>query len=205
MFLTTVAVIWGIAAVTPGPNFLVVARCALTGARRVALAAVAGTILGTLTWGLAGWLGISALFAAAPAAYFTLKILGGAYICWLGIRLLCEAWRPAAKPAVTVRPRAISPRRAFRLGFSTNIANPKSAVFVASVFAAALPADYHWTQGLASVAVMVAISACWYSIVALSLSSEPIGSVYLKARRAVDAAAGTIFLGFGTRMMLAQR
>jgi hypothetical protein len=41
-FLLTVAVIWGIAAITPGPNFFFIVRCALTSSRRMAMSAVAG-------------------------------------------------------------------------------------------------------------------------------------------------------------------
>ncbi len=52
MFLLTVALIWLVEAVTPGPNFLVVVRSALT-ARPVAYAAVGGTPFGTFLWGLA--------------------------------------------------------------------------------------------------------------------------------------------------------
>jgi protein-S-isoprenylcysteine O-methyltransferase Ste14 len=61
-FLLTVAAIWAIAAITPGPNFFFIVRCALTGSRRAAMSAVAGVVTGTLCWGLAGWLGVSALF-----------------------------------------------------------------------------------------------------------------------------------------------
>ena len=85
MYLVTVAGIWAIAVATPGPNFIVVARSALSGSRIAAFAAVAGVTTGTLIWGLAGWLGISALFAAAPTAYIVLKLAGGTYLLFLGL------------------------------------------------------------------------------------------------------------------------
>ena len=64
--LLSIAVIWGIAAATPGPNFFVILRTTAVHARPVALAAVAGVCSGTLLWGLAGFFGISTLFALAP-------------------------------------------------------------------------------------------------------------------------------------------
>lgn len=205
MFLLTVATIWTIAAVTPGPNFLVVARSSMHGDRIVALASVFGTVCGTLLWGIAGWLGISVLFSAAPALFSGLKALGGAYILWLGWSLMWRAWR-AEPPADTEQPPArLAPGRAFRLGLLTNLANPKSAIFVASIFAAALPADYHWSQGIASVALMVAISTAWYLALALCLSGRAMGAAYLAARRQVDALAGAVFAAFGLRMLLQSR
>ncbi|WP_295042840.1 LysE family transporter, partial [uncultured Paracoccus sp.] len=194
MFLLTAATIWTIAAVTPGPNFLVVARCSVGGNRIAGLSAVLGTVCGTLIWGLAGWLGISVLFAAAPALFIGLKLLGGAYILWLGYRLMRSAWRdgpPVDAAHVPKAPTAsLTARRAFRLAFLTNIANPKSAIFVTSIFAAALPADHDLLYGIASVAVMMAISSVWYSAVALRLSGRVMGTAYLAARRKVDALAG---------------
>lgn len=205
MFLLTVATIWTIAAITPGPNFLVVARCSVTGNRIVALASVLGTVCGTLLWGLAGWLGISVLFAAAPALFVGLKVVGGAYILWLGWQLMRNAWR-AVPPAETESiPAHFTAGRAFRLGILANLANPKSAIFVASIFAAALPADYHWSQGIASVALMVMISTAWYLALAFCLSGRTMGSAYLSARRQVDALAGAFFAVFGLRMLLQSR
>ena len=205
-FLLTVAAIWAIAAVTPGPNFLVVVRCALSENRAVALASVGGTISGTLVWGLAGWLGITALFVAAPAAFIALKLIGGAYLIWLGLRLLWQLRRDqkdlAFAPANQAR---MSQVEAFRLGLLTNLANPKSAIFVASIFAAALPDDYHWAYGLSAVALMMGISAIWYMALAVFLTNPAMSAGYLRARRLINALTGAVFVGFGAKLMISQR
>ena len=205
MFLLTVAGIWAIAVATPGPNFFVVARSALSGSRIAAFAAVAGVTTGTLIWGLAGLLGINALFSAAPAAYFILKLAGGAYLLFLGIRLLCSARRSIPSQSAQPVPRDTTNFGAYRLGLLSNLANPKSAVFVTSLFATALPPDATWPQGLASVAIMVAVSAFWYSLVALVLARPRISSAYLRGRRVIDGVTGAIFAGFGVRLLLSQK
>ncbi|WP_108659819.1 LysE family translocator [Acuticoccus kandeliae] len=204
MFLLTVALIWLVAAITPGPNFLVVVRCALTGSRPVAYAAVGGTLFGTFLWGLAGWLGITALFAAAPYAYAALKLVGGIYIAYLGVRILWRL-RRAGDAALPDRALDLTPRAAFRLALFTNLANPKSAVFVASLFAAALPQDHPWWAGPVAVAMMVSISALWYAILSTSLSHRSVANAYLGVRRAVDAATGMVFVAFGTALAAASR
>ncbi len=84
MFLLSVATIWAVACITPGPNTLLVMRYALTAPRRVPILAAMGTITGTFCWGLAGWLGINVLFQAAPFAYVALKIVGGFISSGLG-------------------------------------------------------------------------------------------------------------------------
>ncbi|WP_275540461.1 LysE family translocator [Rhizobium tubonense] len=95
MYLLTVASIWTIAALTPGPNFLLVVRVGLTGPQIVAVAAVAGIITGTFFWGLAGWLGIGSLFTAAPFAYAVAKMAGGVYLLWLACG--CSGWPATGK------------------------------------------------------------------------------------------------------------
>ena len=204
MFLPTVALIWTVAAVTPGPNFLVAVRCAVGGSRRVAFAAVGGTLVGTAMWGVAGWLGITALFSAAPLAYAVLKVVGGIYIAFLGAKLLWKA-RRRGKAGAEAADVVHGPAWAFRLGLATNLANPKTAAFVASLFAAAMPPDPAWWQGLAAVALMLTISSIWYTIVVFSLTHRAVANAYRAARRGVDAATGALFVAFGAAMATSVR
>ncbi|QPH52987.1 LysE family transporter [Pontivivens ytuae] len=188
------ALLWIVAVVTPGPNFFVIARLAAANGRLAALGAVAGVAVGTAVWGLAGLFGIRALFALAPGAFVMLKLVGGAYILWLGVKALRGALVGGAEPEV-------APGHGFRLGLMTNLANPKSAAFVAALFAATLPPDLSLAAGLTAVAMIVAISAGWYALVALALSRPVVRRGYLSLRRGVDAAAGTIFAAFGLSMI----
>jgi threonine/homoserine/homoserine lactone efflux protein len=202
MFLLTVATIWTLAAMTPGPNFLFVVRAALTGSRRIVLGAILGTIAGTACWGLAGWLGIGLLFRAAPAAYLGLKIAGGIYLIVLGLRMLWPKPHPTGAAGEADGPASLTPAKAFRIGLVANLANPKSAIFVSSLFAATLPPEAPWPYGASAVVTMVAISGIWYAIVALALSQAPVLRAYRRMRRGLDRATGVVFVGFGGKLAL---
>ncbi|WP_028957753.1 LysE family transporter [Sulfitobacter sp. 20_GPM-1509m] len=205
MHLLTIAGIWAIAAATPGPNFFVVAQSALSGSRMAALAAVAGVATGTLVWGFAGWLGISAMFSAVPTAYLLLKLAGGAYLIFLGVRLLWSTRRSSNPRIGQSAVKQVEIGGSYRLGLMTNLANPKSAIFVTSIFATALPIDAAWTEGLAAVSVMVMVSVAWYALVALVLARPGISSAYLRGRRLIDGITGLFFAGFGFRLLLSQK
>jgi threonine/homoserine/homoserine lactone efflux protein len=205
MYLPAIAEIWAAAVLVPGPNFIVSVRCALSGDSKSAMGCVAGVSLGTFCWGLAGWLGISALFSAAPYMYAGLKIAGGLYLIWMGWRMLRAARAAAGRDPGDAFVGRLSARNAFRLGLMTNLTNPKSAVFVASLFATALPREASWSDGAAAVAVMVAISAGWYGFVVVVLSRGPVAALYRKGRRLIDAAAGVFFVGFGARLIASSR
>ena len=80
--LLSVAGLWTVAVVTPGPNFFLTVQTAVGGSRRAALWSVLGTSCGTVVWGLSGFFGLALLFQAAPWLYGSLKLLGGAYLVY---------------------------------------------------------------------------------------------------------------------------
>eukprot|EP01037_Dinobryon_pediforme_P012902 gene12902-13003_t len=190
----SVAVLWIVAVVTPGPNFLMAAQVSVQNSRRSALFAVLGVGLGTSIWGWAGFFGVQVVFVAAPWAYAAMKLLGGLYLIYLGARLL--ATRRAATTGPTLRERVETPWSIFRLGLVTNLANPKSALFVASVFATALPPDVSLLQGAEAVALMVSISVSWYALVVCVFSTRAVAQVYARLRHWLDRLAGAIFVEF---------
>lgn len=198
-FLISVGVIWMIAAITPGPNLFMVLGAATTSNRAFALMTVLGIGLGTLIWGIAGWLGISALFAAAPMLYLVLKFVGAAYLIWMGTKMIWAARKPMdwSQGSEKSKSQAKSLKRAFTKGLTTNLANPKTAVFVTSLFAAALPENCIWSDGALSVLTMVSISLCWYGLVAFTFTTRVMGQALAKAKRGLTAFAGTVFVGFG--------
>jgi threonine/homoserine/homoserine lactone efflux protein len=200
----SVAAIWAVACVTPGPNTLLIMRYCLTAPRRVAVVAASGTITGTLCWGLAGWLGINILFQAAPFAYLALKIVGGLYLVWLGGKILLDLRR--ARPAEDLARGAASIplASAYRRGLATNFANPKSALFVASLFAATMPAGTPFYYGVAAIALMVGISTLYYVGLIALITHPAVAAAYLRAKKKIDLCVGMIFLGFGTKLLLSR-
>lgn len=198
--LVAVATLWILAVVTPGPNFVMAARVSVANTRRMALWAVLGVGVGTTLWGCAGFFGVQVVFVAAPWAYAGLKLLGGTYLVYLGARLLWSrrAGRGGEMTVIVAR----TPWSIFRMGLITNLANPKSALFVASVFASALPPDVPWMQGMEAVALMVSISVAWYALVVCVFTTRRIARAYAGLQHWVDRLAGAIFVGFGARLIL---
>jgi RhtB (resistance to homoserine/threonine) family protein len=200
--LLSIAAIWSIAAITPGPNLFIIMRNTASGSRRQGLATVLGIAVGTLIWGLAGFFGISALFAAAPWLYVGLKIVGGAYLIYLGVKLIRASFQKQPTSLPNQKVALVSFWQSWRLGFLTNISNPKTAMFVTSLFATTMPANPDVSVGLLAVALMVAISVTWYAGMALAFSSNMVGRVYGRINKFIDRVAGAIFVAFGTKLAL---
>ncbi len=198
--LLSIAAIWFAATLVPGPDFLVTTRVAITNDRAVGIRTVLGVACGTCVWGLAGFFGIHALFAAAPWLYLALKLGGGAYLLYLGARLFVGSFH--GRTARTTHLRPLSAGSAFRLGLITNLANPKAALFTASLFAATLPPHPTIALGLGAAAIMTTIALTWYGTLACALTTRPAATAFTRLRHWIDRLAGLAFMGFGATLAL---
>jgi threonine efflux protein len=197
--LLSVATLWALAVVSPGPNFLMTARLAIARSRRAGLEAVTGIALGTICWAAAGCLGVRALFIAAPWMYLLIKTTGAAYLVFVGGQLLWSSWRRKDDfaPRLPERRPRVSP---FQLGLLTTLANPRSAVSVASIFATAMPSHPSLMLSASVMAVMVAISVCWYALIACLFAAPTLADGYQRFRRWIDRLAGACLVLFGAKL-----
>ena len=95
VFLSVIALL----TISPGADMAVVARSALAGGRGAAFATTLGVMAGLVVWAVASALGVAALLAASEVAYDALRLVGAAYLVWLGVQSLLAARRgspPAA-------------------------------------------------------------------------------------------------------------
>jgi threonine/homoserine/homoserine lactone efflux protein len=117
--------------VIPGPSVLFVVGRALAGGRRVAILTVAGNALGEYVQVVAVAVGVGALAAQSVAALTALKLVGGAYLVYLGVRTFRE--RRSLEVALAASTVERSDRRSFLQGFTVGATNPKTIVFLAAI------------------------------------------------------------------------
>jgi threonine/homoserine/homoserine lactone efflux protein len=117
-------------AITPGPGIFYVAARTLAGGRAEGIASSFGTGLGGMFHVLAGSLGVSAIVLASSELFTALKLVGAAYLVWIGLRTFQSARREAATALAggSLTP-PIGTRRAFREGVLVEALNPKTAAF----------------------------------------------------------------------------
>jgi threonine efflux protein len=199
--LISVATLWTLAVVSPGPNFLLTARLAIARPKRQAMQAVGGIALGTILWGASGCFGVQALFVAAPWMYLSIKVAGAAYLVLLGLQLL---WRVSKREGDGASEVGEGRRRLppFQIGFLTTLANPRSAVSVASIFATTMPSSPPLLLSLAVIALMTVISISWYAAIALLFAAPTFAERYRRFRRWIDGVVGACLITFGSKLAL---
>jgi len=112
--------------ITPGPNTLMALTHGALHGHRKTLWTISGAALGFTLLVALSMLGIGALIQAWAPALLVLKLVGGAYLVWLGVHM----WR---SPGVQVQQDAGAPNvpgsRLFRQGFLSAASNPKAMLF----------------------------------------------------------------------------
>jgi threonine/homoserine/homoserine lactone efflux protein len=137
--LATFAAASALLIVVPGPDNVLIVRDALRYGRFVALRTAAGTLTGVVIWVLAAAFGLSALLAASRVGYDSLRLLGAAYLVWLGVGSLRARGRVALDVRSTPDLSFATGRTGYLMGIVSNLVNPKTGVFFIAFFPAFIP------------------------------------------------------------------
>ena len=156
-----------------------------------------GVSIGLAFYATLSLLGLSAVLVQYQWLTWAVRLLGGAYLIYLGIRLL------RSKPVATDNDVARGPVRgnALLFGFLVTLTNPKAIVLFASVFATAVTGSTPGWLMMLMIGLVVASALVWYSIVALFMSSAPVVRRFQHARHWIERVAGASFLLIGGRII----
>lgn len=194
------AVLTLFAAVSPGPAVIMVARTGLTEGFRTGAMLAIGIGAGGVFWASAAMFGLNILFAAAPALLTALKIVGGAYLIWTGVKL----WRGAKTPFDTNDSRSLprTPLSAFRLGLLTQLSNPKPAVLFSAIFLGTVPPSTPIWVYAALLAVVMCNETIWNILVARIFSTSATRARYISLKCIIDRSFGGLLALLGAKVAL---
>jgi RhtB (resistance to homoserine/threonine) family protein len=111
---------------TPGPDTVYILGRSIAQGREAGVASAIGISLGSIFHTCAAALGLSAILATSALAFGTIKLIGGAYLIFLGAKMILDRRKQLSLPSNFRRRTTIA---AFRQGILTNILNPKVALF----------------------------------------------------------------------------
>ena len=185
------------ALILPGPDFVGVVRSSMTRGTTAGLLTTLGVTIGLGFYATLSLLGLSAILVKYQWLTWAVRVLGGAYLAWLGIRLLRA--KPAQPGEEVVRGPVTG--SALLFGFIVTLTNPKAIVLFASVFATAVTATTPLWLMAVMVGLVMASSLIWYSIVSLFMSSAPVMRRFQHARHWIERVAGASFILIGGRII----
>jgi threonine/homoserine/homoserine lactone efflux protein len=199
------AAVAAVVIVTPGQDTALVVRNTLAGRRAAGLATALGVSAGQAVWALATSAGLAALIVASEQVFVGLKLVGAAYLVFLGAASLLRAATRRPGPASRgSRTAPLRPCAAFRQGALSNLANPKMAVF----FTGLLPqfaADGAFVDLLGLGLLFAALTIAWLAAYALAVDRASGVLRRPAVRRVLDALTGLVLVALGLRLATDRR
>jgi len=199
--LLAVVAITFFAVISPGPDFAMVSRNSLLLSRRTGVLTALGIAAGVCIHVSYSLLGVGLLIQQSLWLFNLIKLAGAAYLIFLGIKMLRA--QPATGEEMASQP-ALSSLGALRTGFLTNVLNPKTTIFIVSLFMQVVQPQTPLAVQLGYGAFIVLAHALWFSAVALFFSSASVRSRLLAVRHWIDRIFGGLLVGFGMLLALTQ-
>lgn len=189
-----------VAAISPGPDFVITVRNSLAYSRKTGLLTALGLALGIcihVTYCIAG---VAALIAHSILLFNIIKYIGAGYLVYVGIKALRSHGLTAQKnETIETRP-DISWKKALASGFVVNILNPKATMFYFALFTQVLgPETPLAHQLIYGITCIVTVSG-WFAIVALILTDERIRNIFLSFSKWIDRVCGGAMIAFGIKL-----
>jgi len=197
--LFTVATITILAVISPGADFAMVSRNSMMMSRRAGILTAVGISLGVLVHVTYSLLGVGLVISRSALLFNLIKYLGAAYLIYLGISMIRTK---AALPGTAPGP-ILSDAGALRVGFLTNATNPKTTLFVLSLFTQVISARTPLAVQLGYGAFMSAAHLVWFTLVACAFSSAPAQRAIGSARHHIERGIGCVLVCLGLTLALA--
>lgn len=197
----TVAVINLLACMSPGPDFIMACRNSLIYSRRTGIWTAVGFGLGIavhIGYSLAG---LALIISKSILLFSIIKYLGAAYLIYIGLKSLLSK-SSAIQLGENHKKADISATKAVRIGFLTNVLNPKATMFYLSLFTLVIsPETPALIMGIMSLIMIVSIML-WFSLVAVFLSQKRLRAIFEKYQNIFSKTFGGLLIALGIKVAL---
>ena len=201
--LLVLTVVHTLAAASPGPDFVFVSQQTLASGRRVGLWCSLGIALGLSVHIAYSAFGLAAVVAHSSELLWWVKIVGGSYLIYLGVKGL----RAKALSGERVQGIPRPPQTALQTigaGFLCNALNPKAPIYFLSLFTLVLAPDMPLYQiGVFGLWIMF-IQLCWFSFVVFILSIPSVNRRFQRAGHWIDRLLGGAMILLGLKVLLSK-
>jgi amino acid exporter len=182
---------------SPGPNFLVVIESTLRGGQRAGVFTGLGAATGDGLYALIGLFGFSTLSAQCEWVFQVLKLVGAAYLTFLGIQMCLRRGAPTDRANRLWVP---GNWHCFLRGLATDLSNPKTILFFGSIFAVTLhPETPGWTKVIIWSEIIL-ISIFWRIVLCRLFSIPALRALYRKYAIEIERLFGALLVLLGWRM-----
>ncbi len=196
--LITVGLVATFMAISPGADFLMVTRNSIFHGRLAGLYSSLGVSLAIWVHVAYSIAGLAIIIANSMLLFSIIKYLGAAYLIYIGWKTFSS--KPDSGVMTGVENKNLSNFSAFKLGFITNVLNPKTTIFFLSIFTQVVdPQTPLLIQLLYGVIISLA-HLIWFSSVSIFLSQPALLERFQTYRNTIEKTLGFVLMGFGLKV-----
>jgi len=189
-----------LAMASPGQDFALILKYSVSYGRKIGRATALGIGSGILVHAAYTVLGLSFIIYRSPTAFMVLRLLGGAYLIFIGLK----AWLGKHSPLNGENnPEKKEPtlKESYLTGFFTNVLNPRVTLFFLAIFTAIVSIETPPLIKMGYGAVMSFLTMLWFGLLATLLSLPKIREGFLKAGIWFDRIMGSVLLILGIKLI----
>jgi len=198
--LLTLTAIHFIATISPGPEFILISKEALSKGRREGFISLAGTMLGLSIHIFYSAFGLAAVISNSPDALMAIQMIGGGYLIYLGINGIRSRSSHTPSDSIT-ESRSVTDSQIFRTGFICDLLNPKAPIYYVSLFTFILSPSMPASDIVIYGGWIMTIHLAWFSVVVLLLSTPAINNKFRKFSHWVDRILGGAMITIGIKVI----
>lgn len=203
----TVAAVHLLAVASPGPDFVLISRNALAYSRRTGVYTALGMALGILVHVTYSLVGIGFIISQSVVLFSVIKLLGAGYLVYVGYQCLRARPQPKPEEGVAVAPSKadLTAPAALRMGFVTNVLNPKATLFFLALFTQVI--DPHTPKPVQALygLEMAVMTFVWFAAVATVLSHGLVRNRFAAAQHRLEHVFGFALVALGIKVALSSR
>jgi len=197
--LLMISVIHFLAAISPGPDFVLVSQQTLTHGKKTGFLCSLGITLGLCVHLTYSALGLAAIIASSSSALWAIKIIGGCYLLYLGYKGITSQ-KTSIDTSNAQIPKSSS-LKTIGIGFLCNALNPKAPIYFVSLFTLVLSADLPVSHLLIySVWIMLIQFTCFSGVVFL-LSRPAVNKKFRATGHWVNRITGMAMVVLGVKVI----
>ncbi|MDT3720378.1 LysE family translocator [Pseudomonas oryzihabitans] len=197
--ILAVAVITILAVISPGPDFAMVTRNSFLHGRKAGLMAALGIACGVQIHVFYTVFGIAVIIVQSPNLLFAMKLLGAAYLIYIGVKSFTNKSRINLDTEAGTSESLLS---IFRMGFLTNALNPKTMLFVVSTYTQVVKPGSPLITNFAYGLFMSFSHWAWFSLVAIFFSADLLRHKMLSKQIILDKTIGAALVVLGAMLLL---
>lgn len=197
LIITTVHLL---AAASPGPDFVLVSQQTLRNGKTAGMLTSVGIALGLSVHIIYSAFGLAAVIANSESLLWTIKIVGGLYLIYLGYKGIM-AKKSEASTTEQATQVENKPSKMVSMGFLCNVLNPKAPVYFVALYTIVLSPDMPLYQLAIYGAWMMVLQFLWFATVVLLLSRPTMNAQFQKISHWIDRVLGGAMIMLGLKLI----